>query len=568
MKTLSMSRNKNACSSPTCYSCEEITGESCQFILRSKAGRMITTTSLSRRRLAWLLLVLIMTIGASMTPVNSSFAKQSRSRAKWVVFDGETAPGVVTLVKHDLGRIQEFFQKAPNTETLDLLHFPNSGKFTTQLPPYSSVPKKNGWTALAWNKTRLPGGGFFNGGDGAALPRVDGSLSAIAFVRHGDADQGLYSFSGNSVQKIVVSCNDFGVPNKKHSCGDPTPIGGTFAGFAALDLHKETSNERGDVAFVADIKGGTNSRALFLYQASEGKIIKIVSPKDPAPQGGRFNFLGSANLNNHGDLTFYSTTSDGVLRLFHWKSGKLRTIASDGDFFEGSTIYLQTLGAAYSDGTTLWGEPPSINDSGQIAFLVTEKESPNDEYGKSHILLWDGVKLRSYLKAGTPGPRGLKWQYFNFPIMNRWGEIAFSGALDDGSGGGTAGWYAGKPNHIRTVWDIDTVIEGQKLVPEIPMSHPQLPALNDQGDVIAWIGFHSPAGLAKVDAAYMVSKRDGTTTVIARNKKKGEVLGQPFSFLHYWPVAGKTYYCAHTLVRPYSVLAVYPASKVSAGMNR
>ena len=90
-------------------------------------------------------------------------------------------------------------------------------------------------------------------------------------------------------------------------CGDASPIGGHFGGFFFGTVFTPDINDAGDVLFFCDVNGGDSRRALFLYQAASGQIVKVAAVGDPSPIGGTFGAVGPGSINNNGKVVFLAS---------------------------------------------------------------------------------------------------------------------------------------------------------------------------------------------------------------------------------------------------------------------
>ena len=97
-----------------------------------------------------------------------------------------------------------------------------------------------------------------------------------------------------SVRSLLVVAGQVVSGDTTSMCGDASPIGGHFGGFFFGTVFTPDINDAGDVLFFCDVNGGDSRRALFLYQAASGQIVKVAAVGDPSPIGGTFGAVGPA----------------------------------------------------------------------------------------------------------------------------------------------------------------------------------------------------------------------------------------------------------------------------------
>jgi hypothetical protein len=394
--------------------------------------------------------------------------------------------------------------------------------------------------ALAWHNQPAPGtgggtlapGAFFN----PAIINADGDIAFFSEVSGSPRNQGIFVASASGVTAIVRGCGAFGGGNSTGTCGDPSPIGGTFSGFFSGTFFAPAFNDNGDVLFVADVFGGSAPRGLFLYTAATQQIIKIAAPGDPSPLGGTFAAVGPGSLNNNGAVVFLAspigtTNSD----IFMWQSGVVTKIAAVGDAAPGGAGTFELLGTeslGFADGTNIpVGPIPDLNDAGQIAFRAILAGGA----GRGMIVRTAGVD-QWYARSGDPTPAG--GTYFDFwsPIINDSGQMAFMCDYQPSPGNFSGGWFVGSPGAgWREAISFTDPIDGGQCWGLAVSRNPMQP-LADDGSLVLWVNVLLPGG-AEV-GRQMVSLPDGSQVITVRQGDPtpgGAIGGGTIGSMDSWP---------------------------------
>jgi hypothetical protein len=202
-----------------------------------------------------------------------------------------------------------------------------------------------------------PGGGsFWNIGserlgyaDGTMMPTGPlgaindlGQISFRGYVTGGESLGGIFLSDGTTHQWYV-----------KH--GDPTPMGGTYAGFGAPAL-----NNAGEVAFFSDVFVGSDLTSAW-FAGSPGNWRKALAFFDPVDDGQVRGLAYSRNpltpLNDAGRLLLWATIRTGTVDrerlLISEPDGSLSTVVRQGD----PTPFGGPVGIMHP-----W---PSLNNDGQ-----------------------------------------------------------------------------------------------------------------------------------------------------------------------------------------------------------
>ena len=212
-----------------------------------------------------------------------------------------------------------------------------------------------------------------------ANPTTVNASGRVAFnsqVDGSDRNQGVFvADADGTISAIAIGCGGPGGSGDTTSmCGDASPIGGNFGGFFwGNTVFTPDINDAGDVLFFCDVNGGDSRRALFLYQAASGQIVKVAAVGDPSPIGGTFGAVGPGSINNEGKVVFLASQIGDTINsnLFMWDNGVVTKVAALGDPAPGGGTFsgLGTESFGFQDGTSIpVGPVPDINDSDQIAF--------------------------------------------------------------------------------------------------------------------------------------------------------------------------------------------------------
>src|SRR5262249_35454377 len=170
--------------------------------------------------------------------------------------------------------------------------------------------------------------------------------------------------------------------SKVVAIGDASPLGGTFAPIAGISPLLLGTNDRGDVLFWSGVTGGSSSAGVFLF--SNGSFTKIVAEQDPSPIGGTFANLSPSTsafrLNNRGDVAFVSEVDGGscALSVFLFSAGFVSKIvawrdqAPDPPLIDPTTdpdIFVPVSGFSID-----------LNDSGEVAFYAMQGKPVGTSY--------------------------------------------------------------------------------------------------------------------------------------------------------------------------------------------
>jgi hypothetical protein len=344
-------------------------------------------------------------------------------------------------------------------------------------------------TPVAWQGQPLPDGelgtldpvAFFN----SATINNAGTIAFVANVSGADRNQGVFTADADGLHIVMLGCGDGGGTGNPGTCGDPTPIGGTFGGIFQGTFGTPAINDNGDVLFLADVADGDAPRGLFLYKAATREIVKIAAAGDPSPLGGTFTIMGMGSVNSAGTVVFLAGRGaddlDPMTDIYMWQDGIVTKYVAAGDPVPGggefSLLGTETLG--FADGTYVAGGPnPAINEAGQVAFRGIVSGVPGTDRG---IFLSTGGTHEWLLRAGADAPGGGTFIDFQAPSLNANGEVAFFADVT-----GTSAWFAGDGTNWRRVVAYNDVVEGYA-VDGLAFSRNPMNTIADNGDVVVWV---------------------------------------------------------------------------------
>ena len=343
-------------------------------------------------------------------------------------------------------------------------------------------------TPVAWQNQPLPDGesgtldpvAFFN----SATINNAGTIAFVASVTGADRNQGIFTADADGLHIVMLGCGDGGGSGNPGTCGDPSPIGGTFGGIFQGTFGTPAINDNGDVLFVADVADGDAPRGLFLYQAATGEIVKIVAQGDATPLGGTFTIVGMGSVNSAGTVVFLAgrgDINDPMTDIYMWQDGVVTKYVAAGDPVPGggtfSLIGTETLG--FADGSFVAGGPnPAINEAGEIAFRGIVSGVPGTDRG---IFKSTGGTHEWLVRAGDEAPDGSTYIDFQAPSLNASGEVAFFADTSV-----TSAWYAGAGSSWRRIVAFNDIVEGAA-VDGLAFSRNPMNTIADNGDVVVWV---------------------------------------------------------------------------------
>ena len=236
-----------------------------------------------------------------------------------VVLDGQTAPG---------GEVLSIFGQPVLND--DVVVFGSNAGLL-----YSDGPGALAAVALSGDVAEGTGGGTYFG-IGAPELSDSGALAAIGTLDGGLAEAGLFVGDITGISAVVL-------------LGDPAPgTGGTFSNFRAWDI-----NDDGDLAFAANIEGGSVGNGIFLLSGAVLTPIALAGQSAPETGGGVFNTLEDPHIGESGAIAYRASIDPAG-------EGPL---LSNGVFVTSNS---DTVAAALSDQLAPLGGQASITSLGGI----------------------------------------------------------------------------------------------------------------------------------------------------------------------------------------------------------
>jgi hypothetical protein len=272
----------------------------------------------------------------------------------------------------------------------------------------------------------------------------------------------------------------------------PTPPGGTFAG-GISDLGFFGMNGAGDVAFRANVTGGSQPRGVFVRSAG-GSLALIAGAGDPVTGGPEtFTSFGYPAINDAGALAYSAVTNGGPASpaLLSESGGGRAVLARAGDSAPGtgggtvSDFLYPALGAG---GEVVFLAPVAGSGSGvtggvfvaspALASVVVEHQSlpgagPVSQMASLPSVSSDGAIPLSLAFASGPVAGGV-YVY----DAGDFGAVALAGEHPPGSGGAAlASFGMVKRNAAGQVAFVGTLDDGRKGVFLATPAVPAVPAL-------------------------------------------------------------------------------------------
>jgi len=366
-------------------------------------------------------------------------------------------------------------------------------------------------------------------------PTTVNASGRIAFnsqVDGSDRNQGVFvADSDGTITAIAIGCGGLGGGGDTTSdCGDASPIGGHFGGFFFGTAFTPDINDAGDVLFFCDVNGGDSRRALFLYQAASGQIVKVAAVGDPSPIGGTFGAVGPGSINNNGKVVFLASPAGETINsnLFMWDNGVLTKIAAIGDPAPGGGTFsgLGTESFGFPDGTFIpIGPVPDINDSDQIAFRAIVSGGIT---GRG-IVVRTGQVDEWYVKVPDPTPIGGTYLDMQAAAINNAGQIAFFADYHPTPDTTNSGWFAGAPGNWRKVVVFFDPIDGGQCL-GLAFSRNPMQSIDAAGNVVFWANLDSNGTSDRL----VLGLTDGNLLIAARRGDPTPI-GGTFGSMDAWP---------------------------------
>jgi hypothetical protein len=387
----------------------------------------------------------------------------------------------------------------------------------------------HGQVAPNTNGGTLNPAAFFN-------PTTVNAAGRVAFnsqVDGSDRNQGVFvADSDGTITAIAIGCGGLGGGGDTTSmCGDASPIGGHFGGFFSENtVFTPDINDAGDVLFFCDVNGGDSRRALFLYQAASGQIVKVAAVGDPSPIGDTFGAVGPGSINNNGKVVFLASQVGDTINsnLFMWDNGVVTKIAALGDPApEGGTFSgLGTESFGFQDGTSIpTGPVPDINDSDQIAFRAIVSGGITER----GIVVRTGQVDEWYVKVPDPTPIGGTYFDMQAASINNAGQIAFFSDYRPTPETFNSGWFAGAPGNWRKVVVFFDPIDGGQCL-GLAFSRNPMQTIDAAGNVVFWANLDSNGNADRL----VLGLTDGNLLIAARRGDPTPI-GGTFGSMDAWP---------------------------------
>lgn len=310
-------------------------------------------------------------------------------------------------------------------------------------------------------------------GNGTVIPFVHavnngGSIAYLALVNGSTATQGIFRTDGT--QTVAIARDDIGAPT-----------GGSF-----ISLRDPVINDFGQVAFEAEMSGGTGDFGIF--RGEGGNLTPVFVANQVAPGGGIFTDFGDPVINAHGQVAAAAslTNSASPIGLFVGDGTNAVAIALTGQPAPKGGNY---------DSRQAFLLPLRFNDRGEVAFHVGLTGGTSSQ----GIFRGDGRHTTTLALAGAiaPGTTGTFATFHDIKLGND-GRIAFIATLAIGVGSVDSSnnmgiWIGTSDEDLQLVVRTGDIIGGNVLTRlSRQVGGPDQFDMNENG--VVWIGsFQSPA---------------------------------------------------------------------------
>ena len=269
--------------------------------------------------------------------------------------------------------------------------------------------------AVALQGTAAPAGGNYNDFGGSVINEA-GQVAFINFFNGGSS--GIFAGAPGSVQAVAIQ-------------GAAAPSGGNYTSLGFANV----LNDSGQVAFTANLSGGSSTNGLFV--GAPGSVQAIALQGTAAPAGGNYQILRNPLTNNSGQVAFSSDLSGGssTRGIFIGNAGSVQAVALQGTAAPGGGTYTGLNGA------------PAINNAGQVAF--TDRLG-NPDGLQSGVFAGAPGSVQAIAIVGNATPAGGTYNGFNpLVAINGSGQVAFLAGVDGLPGGGFGGVFAGTAGSVQ-----------------------------------------------------------------------------------------------------------------------
>lgn len=230
------------------------------------------------------------------------------------------------------------------------------------------------------------------------------------------------------------------------------------------------------------------------------KIRSLVSPGDPAPGGGTFDFAQNVSMNERGEVAFGGHVAGEECRLLgHTQAQRI---------FCGESVYLRDtqghiVSIAHQDepapggGTFRIAFGPVVNNHGEVVFVGDLTPAPGISETLGVFLHTNGQTV-AVARPGDAMPGGgnivTVTGYVTGYDLSDDGEVVFHAKLDvddDQDGNPDTGIYAWKDGVLRLVVRAGRPFENQGMVAWVAQYYGYGLASNNAGQVVVSLGFAS-----------------------------------------------------------------------------
>lgn len=344
-------------------------------------------------------------------------------------------------------------------------------------------------TTIAASGAAAPGGGSYASFTGS-LPSVNasGQVAIVASLNNGASI--LIRGNGTTTQRIAAA-------------GDASPLGGTFA---ASGLATPAINSAGDVAYNANVTGGSAPGAVLRY--SNGVNTPLITRGSSTPLGGTYSTFASAGvgINDSDTIAFGANISggSGSNAVFRSSGGTTTAVFFNGQNVPGAGTLTTQVGNA------------SINNSGQMATFFSSTA------GGALLRASSTGVVSPVAITNAASPIGGTYSGFTVPSLNNSGQIVFNASI---SGGPTsAGIFIADGATISTIATVGASVPGMLGVTFSGLSQPWI---NDSGVVIFRATLAGTGVTATDDTAYFFGTSASNLTMILREGDTVTIAGSP-----------------------------------------
>lgn len=261
-------------------------------------------------------------------------------------------------------------------------------------------------------------GGTLTAGFGTPVVNASGKVGFYGAMSGGTSGGGIFTATPGSLQSVA-------------RLGVASPGGGGFyGGFVGATY----INDAGDVAYIANLSGGTSTQGYFATSGGVAGAVALIN--SPSPSGGNYSVLGVPITFNPSGRVGYAayTNSNSVQGIYSGVPGSATTIAV-------------TPQAAPSGGIITAIALPAINASGQMVFGTAISNGPY--IGGIHV--GNGATLQPVALIGAAAPGGGNHgpSFTSTPTINNAGQVAFFNSLTNTSAAHAI--FVGTPGSVAPV---------------------------------------------------------------------------------------------------------------------